>query len=262
MELRILSEIILEKREILFFLLILVLISCNRQKLLILWKRYILLLILFLIWRGLIWLIELVLFYNNIISKLIAWSLLSFLIFQLFEIICSEWWAYLSIVIPILMLMVLLLIILMNKLLLEITHLILSAYYLARVIYLIIVMIVFLFLDALRWLPTTWLTLITTLSISKSLSFLLLNGFIIIWIIKLSCILKLILLQLIRWWIKNNLLIRHHHFLWHLLLHKHLIWWKLLHKSLLIWWWSLNILTTTDSNLSLGKINVGNLIHS
>jgi hypothetical protein len=121
------------------------------------------------------------------------------------------------------MLMMLLLVVLMNKLLLKISHLILSAYYLTRVIYLIVVMIVFLFLDTLRWLPATWFTLITTLSISKSLGFLLLNSFIIIWIVELSCILKLILLQLIGWRIKYNLLIRNHHFLWHLLLHKHLI---------------------------------------
>lgn len=95
--------------------------------------------------------------------------------------------------------------------------------------------------------------------ILKSLSSLLLHSFIVVRVNKLSSIWKLRLLQLIRGWVKDDLLIWNYHLLWNLL-HKELLRRKLLCKWLLIRNWALQILTTSYSNLSLIYIDIRNRI--
>jgi len=167
-------------------LLILALISSYRYKLLILREWNFLLLSFILISLVgcdsiLLMILLIVLFDNDIICKLVTWAFLSFFIFELLKIIFSER-SYFLIINSFIQLLMMCLLVLMYKLLLIITHLILSTNNLPRVVNLIIVMIIFLLINTLRWLPTSWFALVATLSISISLWFML-HHFIVVWII-------------------------------------------------------------------------------
>lgn len=103
----------------------------------------------------------------------------------------------------------------MNKLLRSIPKLLRSTNNLAWIINLVVVLIIFVLLNSLWWLPRTGLSFIVTSSTRRihfSFSFLLLHQYFLLLRItyKLSLIIELILLHLIWWWIKYNLFRGHH----------------------------------------------------
>ena len=171
--------------------------------------------------------------------------------FEVFEIIFSEWSRSFLLMLSLFLLMMLLL--RMDKLLL--TFKVLSSHDLARITNLVVVLIVFMLLNTLTWLPTTCFSFISASSfVFKSLTFLL-HHLMLLRISHLRHSWKLWLLLLIRRWIVNDMLwrhyksLRHHHLVWHhLSLHNWLarpryklastdtyLWWSYLCHSWIVW---------------------------